>query len=328
MPTVYFRTDSTAGGDGTEDRTDGATRAYPSMGAALSGEQADLTGVGPLNIICTQPGADTVVATIDGYTTTATDYINIECQGSARNNGVSREKSGTGYQLKRSTSDTINCAEAYVRMTGVESVIVSSTSLFPWDTTINGIDVRLEDCIFGRDDQTVGTNTLVNVGGTISFTNCLFFAGGQRNDVRSATVTFDHCGNTTVAVLGIVADDSATITNTWAKGATSEDFWTGGAAPSGSHNASEDASVSTDYANSVASFTPASEFTTTSNLLSTADFTLKDSSLNAVGTGSLATDIADTTRTGTADIGVFEFAAAGGTILPQSHHNYYWTNQC
>ena len=78
--TRYFRTDSTTGGDGTEDRTDGATRAYETMAAALVGEQTALAASGnTLHFICTQPGADTALASTAGYTDSATEYITIEC---------------------------------------------------------------------------------------------------------------------------------------------------------------------------------------------------------------------------------------------------------
>jgi hypothetical protein len=52
MSTYYVRTSSTTGGDGTEDRDDGATRAFPSLSAAEDALDGNLTGAGPMTIYC------------------------------------------------------------------------------------------------------------------------------------------------------------------------------------------------------------------------------------------------------------------------------------
>lgn len=312
----YFRTDSSAGGNGTEDRTDGVNRAYPTLNALLAAEGADLVAAGDiLHAITTQSGLDTTLATVSGFTTGVANYILIEAQGAARNNGVSREKSGTGYQIN-TTNDTFRILEDYVRVTGLELVTNSTNEAFDIQSASSGAnDVRANELIIARDGGT-GSNAYpfgISANSIFSLTNCLIIGGGDRGiDARNGTITIDHCGFIVGGTLGIVADDSVTITNTWSINASAEDFWTGGNAPSGSHNASEDASVSTDYANSVASITVANEFTNPTNVLSTADFTLKDSVLNAAGTGSEAIDITGAARTGTPDIGPFNFAAAGG----------------
>ena len=74
--TRYWRADSTTGGDGSEDRTDGATRAYESLAALISAEAGDLTAATGsdeiLHAICTQTGEEPVGAiAITGFTTAA-----------------------------------------------------------------------------------------------------------------------------------------------------------------------------------------------------------------------------------------------------------------
>jgi len=324
--TRFFRTDSTTGGDGTVNTTSGANRAYPTLFDAEAAEQADLVAAGDiLHLICTITGNDgsAGIVDFDGWTTGASDFILIECQGVARNDGVSFEKNSLGYQLTRA-GDCLRITEDFVRVLGLE-IGTTGGSFSPIEVNNGGppSDIRIDDCYLMSTNTTIGSTTILdvnNTNATVSVTNTLVIANGKRGiDARLGTVTIDHCGFSCGGTLSILADDSTTITNTWAIGGTDEDFWTGGTAPSGSHNASEDASVTTDYSDSIASITPANEFTNPTAIPSTADFTLLDSLLNAAGTGSLADDIADTTRTGTADIGVFEFAAAAADFLPASY---------
>ncbi len=321
--TRYFRTDSTTGGDGTEDRTDGATRAYATLNAAIVAEQADLT-VTPdiLHLICTIAGADTFGGvSLTGYTTGATGYILIECQGSARNNGFSREKSSTGYSARSGNAFSIR--EDYVRIIGVEFSRTAVGPIIIFNTISGTSDIRLDECLFCQIATGASGEFLLepvsSTGADISFTNCLFIANDQRGpDFRTLTATIDHCGLIGTGDFGCLPDAGTTITNTWSVSASSEDFWTGGSTPSGSHNASLDNSAATDYTNTVDIVANANEFTTPSIAPDTADMTLLDSLLNTAGTGSEAIDITGASRTGTADIGPFDFAAAAaGAIINQ-----------
>jgi len=330
----FFRTDSTAGGDGTGDTTTGATRAFPSLNAGYAhgaASHSDLTATPDVfRLRCTTAGQDTTTATLSGFTTSAAGYILTECTGAARHNGISRSKSSAGYQLLAS-NDGLRLSEDYVRFVGIE-LGTSGSSPQAMDSQAVGAtsDIRFDECLFVCTNATVGSAFIFDsvATQTMTLTNCLGIASGHRGvDIRNAVTTMDHCGWAVSGQYAVAANAQNTITNTWAIGATTEDWWTGGTAPSGSHNASQDASVSTDYSNSVASITPSSEFTNPTAVPSTADFTLLDGSLDAVGTGSETLDITGASRTGTADIGPFNFAGGGFVPYPNPRYGMDGGNQ-
>jgi hypothetical protein len=91
---VYVRTDSTTGGDGTEDRTDGATRAFESL-ADFQANYADkdLTdgGGNTLTVHCSvgdSTAADTTAVTLTGWTTDSDHDLTIRQADSDRHSGV------------------------------------------------------------------------------------------------------------------------------------------------------------------------------------------------------------------------------------------------
>ena len=320
--TRYWRLDSTTGGDGTEDRTDGGTRAYESLEALVTAEATNLdTANNILHAICTQPGQESPSATLElnGFTTSAADYLIVECQGDARHNGVSRESSSAGYQMKRA-GDAMRGGTAYYRLKGIE-FCTSGESYSPFEDLSNpgaaNSDWRFDECLFTCTSATVKTTYTfdISTGCTATVTNCLAIAKGHRGfDFRSGTITVNHFGIVTNSTYGFLGTNTGSLSNSYCLGATTQDFYTGGTAPSGSHNASLDNSAATDYTNTVDVVAGANEFTNYSADPATTDLTLKDSLLNAAGTGSEPIDIAGTTRTGTADIGPFEWAAAGSDL--------------
>lgn len=328
----YFRPDSTSGGDGTVDTTAGANRAYATMQDALSSEEVDLVAAGDiLHLICTQPGVDTEIVdntATDNYVTGASNYIIVECQGSARNNGVSREKSGAGYQLK-TTGAPFDLELDFIRVVGIEFTSITANA-----TCISGpvsgaiSDIRWDDCLFTNTMTATGTVPLIDVSnvGVFKFTNCLAIGDGYRAiDIRGCTAGsfINHCGFAGDGSHGVLADPQCDIQNTWSIGHTTLDFFDSGGGPTGSNNASEDTSATDNFTSSVSSITPSNEFTSPTFVPSTFDYTLLDGVLDAAGTGSEPEDIADATRTDTADIGPFNFGggAPGGSsalLLQQS----------
>jgi hypothetical protein len=124
----------------------------------------------------------------------------------------------------------------------------------------------------------------------------------------------DHCTFfTDAATLGLLLVNTDTCHNTYAGGYSTEDFWTGGSAPTGTNNASADTSASTDYTSTVTSAAAADQFVNAS-IAGSADFHLKSGSgLEAQGTNTLSTDIDGDSRDGsTPDIGADEFVSVGG----------------
>lgn len=93
----YIRTDSTAGGDGTEDRTDGSTRAYATLGEWQTEEAKDITGIAGGHIVtCSAPTgvADAGQVYIGTWVTDATHPVRIE-------SAVGDEALKTGWDTSR-----------------------------------------------------------------------------------------------------------------------------------------------------------------------------------------------------------------------------------
>lgn len=147
MTTVYVRNDSTSGGDGTADTTTGVNRAYPSLQAALTAREGTLTE--PLIITITKGFLEspTVKLDFDNYTLTASNYVEIVATGEAHHGGVSRERSGTGYQLKRANK-CFEFNQYYARFKGFE-ITNSSTTGVNCIQALSGLggDIRLEEMI-------------------------------------------------------------------------------------------------------------------------------------------------------------------------------------
>jgi len=294
---------------------------YTSLAAWEAATQGDLTGLGPAIAECYDLDDTTDVA-IAGWTTTPTDYIEIRAADSARCNGSTRAQTGNTYRLSGTDAGgQLRIAEEYVRIKGIEVRANNATPAigFPAGTISAPSDLRVEDCVLISSDVTASSSYVVlatEAGATISFRNCLVVGKRRGIDTRNSdAVTIDHCTFYGLgADLGLVCDSEATVTNTAAFGYTSQCFWTGGAAPTGSNNAGSDTSVSTDYTSSLASLVAANEFTNPSLSDTDMDFSLlSGSNLRDAGTGSFATDIAGASRDVSPDIGAFEFVAGGAT---------------
>jgi hypothetical protein len=291
---------------------------YTSLAAWEAANQADITGLGPEEAECYDLD-DTTSCAIAGWTTTASDYVRVYAVSASRNNGVANESSGTGY---RRTLLTVQ--EDFVRVEGIEIYPASSSSsAFLINTSLSAsCDVQLTDCLLIWDSGTTTASYLVNVSQSnvvFTMTNCILTGPYRGIDSRNAaTVVIDHCviygeGSTNESNYGTVVDSEATVTNTFSGGHATEDFWTGGAAPSGSHNASEDASAATDFTNTQTSLTMSDQFTSPGSDGASMDFTLLGTGvLDGNGTGSLANDIAGSAYPSPSDIGCHAYAVAGG----------------
>ena len=71
---------------------------YTSLSAWEAAEQADITGLGPSIAECYDVD-DTTPTTISGWTTTASDYIEIIAAPAARCNGSTRAQTTDTYRL-------------------------------------------------------------------------------------------------------------------------------------------------------------------------------------------------------------------------------------
>lgn len=324
--TLYWRTDSTAGSqDGTTDTAgNSGTAAFESLYALIQyvlTTDADLTGQGPLTLRCTQAGQEVAASavTLAGITTTASDYVLIECTGDAATNGISYENDSLGYQLKRAgigfTGNT-----PYYRLKNFEICSTGANHNGIQQTSEPGSgssDIRWEGMLVTKADPGVVTSAYaidVSSDVTLEMTNCLVIANGHRAcDARGSTATVDHCGFVSGGSHCFMVDSGITATNTFALDGSSEDWYQ--EVGSGSNNASTDGSA--PNTGEVTITTPTDEFTNYTTVPSTADLTLKSgSNLVEAGTGSEAIDITGASRTGTADIGPFNFGSAASSALP------------
>jgi len=330
MTDRFWRIGADAGGDGTTD-TDSSgdnTHAYQTFSALEAAEQADLTSASTLNAITTVGGVDTAVWNIDGWTTTTTNFLNIEARGAARFDGVSRDNNSSGYQLALTSAFGWILREDHIVITAIEYKN-SNVSMMIHDGVGASDGFLTIDSCGTLYTGTASSNAIWNTSRTnadYTFVNYLAVgdcSGIQPRDAGAGTTfNFNHCGFFCTNTFGILLEDESTVTNSWVVEATN-DFFDGVPAPSGSHNASLDGTAQTIFTNSVDIVASANEFTSPSTTTSSFDFTLLDSLLNAAGTGSLAIDITGATRTGVADIGPFNFTAVapGGRIMSSLAHH-------
>ncbi len=284
---------------------------YTSLSAWESANQADITGLGPSIAECYDVD-DTTTTTLNGWTTTASDYIEIIAATAARCNGSTREQTGDTYRLSGTNSTgQLRIAENFVRVEGIECRGNAAHGALQITSTTGTTDIRVLDCVLISNDSTASNSyaVLANVSGsTSSFTNCLI--NGKRRGINtsgSTAVTIDHCtfyGDG--AGLGVVHGSELACTNTYAGGYTSEDFYTGSGAGTGSHNASADTTATTDYTSSLISKAATDQFVSPSLVDSTFDFSLKSgNALEGAGTGSVTNDIAGNPYGSPSDIGCF-----------------------
>ena len=133
--TRYVNPDADVGGDGTTNATTGSTCAYKSLSiaeaAAIDGgsNTGDLdTNNNILDIICETNGtADTTAVTVDGYTTSATDYMHIYTSASHRHAGVWDDAK---YRIVLTgNAFCIAVQDNYLRVTGIQCSVGSTNNL-------------------------------------------------------------------------------------------------------------------------------------------------------------------------------------------------------
>jgi len=137
----YVNPDSTAGGNGTTNATTGANRAYVSLSAWEAARQASLSDVE--ECVCETGGtADSTAVTIDGWTTSAANYIYIHPSAGHRHPGY---WDAAKYRL----TANLNYWEDFVRIEGVQWRTASGTIAIQGnDTGTTTADVRIYNCVF------------------------------------------------------------------------------------------------------------------------------------------------------------------------------------
>lgn len=146
------------------DPDSGAGYNYDSLSDWEAGEQANIDSTGTQAVAkcrCTGGTADTTAVTIDGWTTSADDYIQIWTDPSEgyRHNGT--YQTGNKYRLEVSNAGAINNRESNVRLIGLQIRLVAINNYDQWatDHQLGGtVDVRMSHCILRGTGSTGNTN--------------------------------------------------------------------------------------------------------------------------------------------------------------------------
>lgn len=140
------------------DPDSGAGYNYDSLYDWEAGEQADIDASGTIAVAkcrCTGGTADTTAVTINGWTTSADDYIKIwtDPTESYRHNGTYQ----TGNKYRLDVTDGNPCCfvqENYVRFEGIQIKLSSATAAGRYVINCNGItssnDIRFDKCIINQ----------------------------------------------------------------------------------------------------------------------------------------------------------------------------------
>jgi len=212
----YVRTDSTAGGNGTEDSIDpeNPNRAFVSYNAAEAALEQDLDAANNIIVLHFDDGAgnapDTTAVTIDGWTMSATDYLLCQVDADLRHNGAWDE---TAYRLYVANGIALTISEDFVRHDGLQ-VGVSATNAADQDViyiaSISAAnDLRFSNMVVrGADNDTYRQTLLrlVDLDSIVRVENSVFYDAGNSsgpsygiyaNDgiasVKLYNVTVDNC---------------------------------------------------------------------------------------------------------------------------------------
>jgi hypothetical protein len=307
---VATRTVKSAGGD------------YSSLSAWEAGEQANLTGAGPAVAEC-YAFADTANVVVNGWTTTAADYVQIVAAAGEGHAGVWDAGKYT-LSVGAVTTIALTVNEDFVRVEGIqiEHTHATSASRRP-GVSVSGTaaaassDVRLDRLLIRNAGQGgVATSGNVSVGsGKVTLRNCVLY-GGQSNGLYSLfttnapTVNADNCTFAGNASHGANRNNgTVTLRNCYA-GANVTDDYTGTITRTTCAH-----STATVFAGSTASVAH-STATFVSVTGGSEDYHLvTGSALVDAGTdlsGDFTVDVDGATRSAPWDIGADEFAGAAG----------------
>ena len=164
------------------ESTIGPGRDHATLAAWEGLHQANLTGAGPELAHC-YPYDDTTPCLIDGWTTTAADYIGVHMDSTARHAGV---WDGDKWNLVVADDKAIGIYEEYVRVDGGQLMIGSQTADGKWVVYVTGgatSDVWLSNLIIrGSGNATYNTmGILVNVNIAVKIWNSIVY-GIQTHD--------------------------------------------------------------------------------------------------------------------------------------------------
>lgn len=135
---------------------------YTSLAGFESGEQADLTGTGPAIATITEGFTDTTAVDFNGWTTTASDYIQVITNGTARHNGVWNDST----YIIDVNAVVIRNRENFVRLDGLQITFGSSFDIGIYNTVAGtSADILVTDTIIKASGAGTGQTGILTADG-------------------------------------------------------------------------------------------------------------------------------------------------------------------
>lgn len=298
---------------------------YTSLSAWESAQQRDLTSGSAISGTITGTDGQIEKAecynfdlnntlTINGWTTTASNYIWVMAPTGERHDGRPRDTSASGFRVRNGGNlFGVNVSYHYV-LEGLEITITSTNTsdrnpLFGLSsTTVTNGNLLVKECILQNWNDVGRCFRPQNAMARVTFTNCMVLHAGENpaidfgvtaaaslGVVKHCTVVFN--GSTATAGVSNTGITGAhEIWNTYAGNFAGGDFANGTVTATGKNNASLDTTASTIYGTgSLTGLAPAQQFVGWAGIgATTLDLHLSASS-SLVGAGSTATGVSDVT---------------------------------
>ncbi len=317
------------------DPDSGAGFDYDSLFDWEAGEQTDLDAANNIAVAkcrCTGGTADTTAVTIDGWTTSATDYIKIWTDPSESYRHAGKYPTGNKYRLETASGTSLLIDEAYTKLYGLPiknavalqgCLTVGSSStvtnfvggyLFLWQAGTSA-----SWCVSLSAYYTVNAIFFNCIGlnaSSYNHTNTICF-GWIGSSTTSLTVTFYNCtaygGYNGFAVNSSNTNKTMVCKNCLGAGSAGNEFSNPNSWGSSDYNASDDTTSpggAHDHTEHTFSFVDSGngDFH-----LQSSDAGAKDLGVSDPGSGLFSDDIDGQTRSGSWDIGADEYVAAGTT---------------
>lgn len=300
---------------------------YTSLNGAFAGEDdtGDLvTNTCILTIECYAMEDTTQADTGTGFTTSASYYINIIVPAAERHSGVwsgSKYRFVCGAQYDAALLNQAN----YTRFTGLQLQRTHSGATAGILQT-TGTDITVDSCIIYRPDSAGNGSGLTGVRNGNIVNTIIYGASitiGISIDYRTTALNIYNCTICDATSYGIEVYGSGTVMviKNCAIFNTADDIYVGGDTPTIDYCATDDA----DGTHAVDLNENASdEWTEAFTDYTTGDFRLVAGGLCCDAgvdlSGTFTVDIAGTTRSGTWDIGAFNYPAGGVPIANMMYH--------
>jgi hypothetical protein len=299
---------------------------YTSLQAAITGEVTANANLVTMDGILTisiegdwSGGADTTAVNVTGFTTDANHYVDIVTDSANR---AGSTWSTSKYILQRSTEThaaSLTIASPHTRINGLQVSSLGSGSAISVDNTaiVDSCYVKsasgsgIEIGINGAGQRVVVANSIASGCGGRGF-------GGHNS---SMPIYYNNCaavGNTSYG-FRFAQYDAQYATNCYSGGNTAEDYYNGGGGSTTLTTCrSEDGTMSTSTAAySTSTFTNVTAGSEDLSLVAGSGLIDIGTDLSADATYPFNWDITGATRTGTWDVGAYEYVApAGGVTIP------------